>query len=325
MTGSKFFIRIGVLIVLLVVLGGGGYWWWQDSLSPVDPTQTTPKTFVVKQGDTVRTIATSLKSQGLIKDTVAFFLLTRFQKIDDKVQAGDFRLSPAMDARQIAQELTHGSVDVWVTLLEGWRKEEVAQKLAQHFDIPESEFIKEAPEGYLFPDTYLLPKEASAGAIVEILQDNFNSRISDDIKKGISAQGLTLAQGVTLASIVEREGNSDSDRPIIAGVLLNRYKIKQPLQVDATLQYILGYQAQENSWWRKVIVNADKEIDSPYNTYLFAGLPPGPICNPGLSAIKAVANPVDTDYFYYIHDRNGVAHFAKTLDEHNENVAKYLN
>ena len=137
--------------------------------------------------------------------------------------------------------------------------------------------------------------------------------------------GLTFEQIITLASIVEREGRTASDRPVIAGILLKRLRANWPLETDATLQFALGYQPQEKTWWKKEITVEDKKIDSPYNTYLNTGLPPGPIANPGLQSIKAVIYPEPTDYWYYLHDSKGVAHYAKTLDGHNANIAKYLN
>jgi UPF0755 protein len=321
---KKITIRLGVLFLLLFVFFGGGSLWWLDAISPVNPENTMPKVFVVKAGEGIRTIATRLKAEGLIRDPIGFFLQVKLNKLDGKIQAGDFRLNPAMDTKTIATELTHGSIDVWSTLLEGWRKEEMAIKITQDLGIPEQEFLKYAREGYLFPDTYLFPKDASAAGVVKIMTDNFEKRVTPETRAAIEAQNVTFEDGIVLASIVEREGKSDTDRPVIAGVLFNRLRGGQPLQVDATLQYALGYQTSEKSWWKKTLYDEDKEIDSPYNTYKNLGLPPAPIANPGLGAIKAVAYPATTEYYYYMHDASGVAHFAKTLEEHNKNVAQFL-
>lgn len=321
---KKLSIRIGVLVILLFVLCGGSWLWWHEALSPVDPNNQEFKTFVVNQGEGIRSVATRLKAEGLIRNQIAFFVKVKSSGLDRSIQAGDFRLQANMDVSEIIESLTHGVVDVWVTIPEGLRSEEIALKLAQSLSIPEKEFLEEAEEGYMFPDTYLLPKEASAAAVVKILRNTFDAKVTPDIRAAIEAQGLTFSQGIVLASIVEREGVSDSDRPVIAGVLLNRIHDDHPLQVDATLQYALGYQSDEKSWWKKSLYDEDKNVKSAYNTYANVGLPPYPISNPGLSAIKAVAYPADTDYYYYMHDDSGQAHYGRTLEEHNDNVARYL-
>ncbi len=322
---NKLTIRFIVLGLVILVLVTSVFLWWQDAQSAVDAGDKSTKIFVVERGEGVKTIANRLKAEGLIKDQIGFFLLVKLLKLDSKLQAGDFRLSPGMTVATIAQELTHGSLDVWITIPEGWRMEEIAVKITQELAIPETEFLKYAREGYLFPDTYLIPKDSSASAVVTIFTDNFEKRVTPQLKTDIISQGLTFAQGIVLASIVEREGRTDSDRPIIAGILFNRLHDTHPLQVDATLQYIAGYQSDQKSWWKKELSDLDKKTVSPFNTYLHTGLPPAPIANPGLSSIAAVAHPAVTDYFYYLHDNSGVAHFAKTLEEHNQNIAKYLN
>jgi UPF0755 protein len=129
---------------------------------------------------------------------------------------------------------------------------------------------------------------------------------------------------ITLASIIEREGQTNEDRPVIAGILMNRLEAGWPLQADATLQYALGYQSKDKTWWKKTLYDEDKKINSPYNTYANPGLPPGPISNPGLASIQAAIYPKKTDYWYYLHDPAGGVHYAITLEEHNANIAKFL-
>lgn len=316
--------RLVILASTLALFVGIGFFWWKISLSPADSQNKTPKIFVVKKGDGVREISARLKKEGLIRNQIAFFLLIKKLSIDQNLQAGDFRLNPSMDARTIAQNLTRGMLDVWVTILEGWRNEEIALKLASELALPESEFLKYAQEGYMFPDTYLIPKEASASAIAEIFKDNFAKKFTKDlqdegIKKKISPEDVVI-----LASIVEKEASGDEDRNIVAGILLKRLKAGWPLQVDATLQYAIGYQSEERTWWKKSLTEEDKKIKSAYNTYLNPGLPPAPICNPGLAAIKAVIYPKDSDYWYYLHDSEGKVHFAKTIEEHQQNIKKFL-
>lgn len=321
---NKLVTRLIVLLVIVGIILSIGGLWWIDATSPANPQNPASQTFTVVSGEGVRSIATRLKNAGFVKDQVGFFILVKLLRLDSKLEAGNFRLSPAMDMPTIVKELTHGTLDTWVTTLEGWRSEEIALKLAQDIAIPEVEFLKYNREGYMFPDTYLLPKDASAAAVAKILLDNFDKRVTSDIRTAITKQGITFDQGIILASIVEREGRSDTDRPIIAGILLKRLKKGWPLQADATVQYALGYQSQEKTWWRKVITNEDKDIESLYNTYKQPGLPPKPISNPGLAAIKAVAFPKETTYWYYLHDNEGKVHFAETLEEHVANTTKYL-
>ena len=176
----------------------------------------------------------------------------------------------------------------------------------------------------MFPDTYLIPRDATASAIAQILLDNFNTKVTAAMKADATRSGLTFAQTITLASIVEREGKTVQDKPVIAGILLNRIKLGMPLQVDATLQYALGYQPFEKTWWKKDLTDDDKKIDSLYNTYANVGLPPGPISNPGIVSIKAAIYPTASDYLYYLHDKTGAVHYAKTIAEHEANIQKYL-
>jgi len=311
------------LLVIVVMLGGSAVWWWQD-IAPIDPADKTPIIFTVGRGDGVKTIAANLSQKNLIRSPMSFFILVKVLGIERELQAGDFRLTRIMDARTIAEELTHGMLDVWVTTLEGWRVEEIANRLAKELDIPEAEFLRYAEEGYMFPDTYLIPRDATAAAIAAIFRRTFDEKVTDQMRQDAKKTGLTWGEVVTLASIVEREGRSDEDRPSIAGILLKRLKADWPLQADATLQYALGYQSFEKSWWKKSLTNSDKTVRSGYNTYRNPGLPPAPIANPGLAAIKAVVYAQETDYWYYLHDPQGGVHYARTIDEHNENIANYL-
>jgi len=316
--------RFVIFFVFLVAIAWGGWFWWQYGVSAVDPADKTPIIFVVTRGEGGKEIAAALSRENLIHDRTSFFLLIKLLGIEKDLQAGDFRLNKSMDARSIALELTHGILDVWVTTLEGWRVEEIASQLNKDVDIPESQFLASAREGYMFPDTYQVARDATASSVTKMFLDNFNAKVTLAMREDAKKTGLTFAQTITLASLVEREGKTESDRPMIAGILLNRIKLGMPLQVDATLQYALGYQPFEKSWWKKELSDDDKKIDSPYNTYANAGLPPAPICNPGIVSIKAAIYPSTSDYLYYIHDKTGAVHYAKTVEEHNVNIQKYL-
>lgn len=317
-------VRISILVVVLVILGIGSILWWTDGTSAVDQNDKEQIVFSVDKGEGVREIAGRLAAERLIRSRTVFFLLIKQKGIDNKIQAGEFHLNRTMSADDVAETLTHGASDVKITTLEGWRSEEIAEKLSQELKIPEQEFLAVAQEGYMFPDTYLIPKDASAGAVVSIFKNTFNTRFTPQMVEAAQREGLTPKQVVILASLVEREGKTKEDKPVIAGILLNRIKEDMSLDVDATLQYALGYQITGKTWWKKELTDLDKKIDSPYNTYLHTGLPPAPISNPGLDSLTAVVNPTKSDYLYYLHDLSGQVHYAKTLKEHEMNISKYL-
>ena len=320
----SFISRFVVVFFVLVIAAWVGWLWWGDSIAAVDPKDTIPFIFTINSGEGVKAIAANLAQKNIIRSPTGFYVLVKVLGIERQLQAGDYRLTRSMDAKTIATELTHGISDLWITVLEGWRSEEVASKISKDLDIPEQEFMKYAKEGYMFPDTYLIPRDATAAAVAKMLTDTFDAKVTPKMREDAKKTGLTMPEIIILASLVEREGRTAEDRPVIAGILLKRLKADWPLQVDATLQYALGYQAAEKTWWKKSLYDEDKKIRSPFNTYANPGLPPRPICNPGIESINAVIYAKDSDYWYYIHDTTGVAHYAKTVDEHNANVAKYL-
>jgi len=245
--------------------------------------------------------------------------------IEKNMQAGDFRLSKNMNAEEIAQNLTHGTADVWVTIIEGLRKEEIAQILTENFKIPTIPFIEQAREGYLFPDTYLIPKDATIEKIISIFTANFEKKYTPELQAKVKSLGMTVREGLILASLVEKEAKFPEDKNKVAGIIYKRFKDDWMIQIDATIQYALRYQKKEKTWWKKDLTVDDINVDSTYNTYKYKGLPPAPICNPGLESLQAVANAdVNTKYWYYISDKKGNMHYAMTLDEHNENIRKYL-
>ncbi|PIZ99199.1 MAG: endolytic transglycosylase MltG, partial [Candidatus Levybacteria bacterium CG_4_10_14_0_2_um_filter_35_8] len=216
-----------------------------------------------------------------------------------------------------------GTLDIWVTIPEGKRTEEVAEILKKNIPTFQQSWIQSliTDEGYLFPDTYLIPKDATIDLISTMMKDNFQQKF--DSAKNTKITNLTDRETIIMASLVEREAKADIDRPMVASVIYNRISIDMKLDIDATLQYALGYQTDEKRWWKKELTSQDKTINSPYNTYTNPGLPPGPISNPGLASIKASLNPAKTDYLFYISDANGTNHYAKTMAEHNANIKKY--
>lgn len=287
--------------------------------------------FSVSSGSSATQIGQKLYKQGLIKNPTAFKIYVQFSGISDSIQAGDYRLSPSLNLFQIASQLAKAPLEVKVTIPEGLRREEVAAKFAKSLDQSNSfisEFIDESQgdEGYLFPDTYLVANNATPGAIIAKMKSNFDSKVSSLTPSG---SNLSQSQLITLASIIERETkNIGDERAMVAGVLLNRLNAGMPLQIDATVQYAVAtgrckFSILSCEWWQP-LASGETSIDSPYNTYQNVGLPPGPISSPGLSAIRAAFNPMANDYWYYLHDSLGQIHFAKTLDEQNANIKKYL-
>lgn len=315
-----------ILIVLTIIITLFSFLYYKEGSRPVNSTDTSTKMFVVEKGATVNTIVKNLSNEGLIRDKIVFFFIIKQLGIENKIQAGDFRLSPSMDSFEIASQLTKGTVDVWVTIIEGLRKEEVAAIVSRELGISEVEFASQAKEGYLFPDTYLIPKNATIKTVLSILYNTFDEKYTKDIDTKINALGLSKDQAITIASLVEREAKAPQDRQIVASIMLKRLNNNWPLQIDATVQYALGFDSTTQKWWKQNLTKDDLAISSPYNTYKNQGLPPGPIGNPGLSSLEAVSNAdVNTPYWYYISNAQGTdMHYAKTIEEHNNNIAKYL-
>lgn len=314
--------RFIILLIVLLLSASAAVLWWKNGNRAQDPADKSYQIFVVAKGNGVREIANSLKTKGLIRDPIVFFLQTKRLGLDKELEAGDFRLSPSMSLYDIIQNLTHGTLDIWVTIPEGLRTEEIADLLEK--DIPSYKEgwrkILATREGYLFPDTYLIPRDADINLVMSLLTNNFTNKYTA-VNAGNS--GLSQKEIVTIASLVEREAKFAQDRPLVASVILNRLNIGMKLDIDATVQYALGYAPDEKKWWKKNLTIDDLKINSPYNTYRNAGLPPTPISNPGLSSILAVTNPSKTNYLFYISDKSGHLHFAKTIEEHNANIQKY--
>ena len=266
--------------------------------------------FLINKGSSVTLIGNNLKNAGLIKNAVVFKFYIQATDSQNKIQAGEFELSPSLTLIQTIEKLKKGPKEILVTIPEGLRREEIAVKYKEALKKDDA-FIKEflnltaSKEGYLFPESYLFPQTASPAQIVKRLTATLNTKIKD----------VTYKQ-LIVASLLERETFADSEKPVVAGIIYKRLENDWPLQIDATLQYIKG------DW--KPVYSIDKELNSPFNTYKNLGLPPSPICNPGLSSILASISPESSDYWYYIHDNDGKIHFAKDLDEHNQNISKYL-
>jgi len=314
-------------LIFILCAVAASYWFYQNSLAVSN--NKAFKSFVINKGASITQIANKLKKEGLIKNAFVFKVYIKFTGQAQKLVPGEFSLSSSLSLFQLTQILFKGPIELWVTIPEGLRKEEIALKFASVLGkdtVFTTEFLEATKdkEGYLFPDTYLFPKDVSVTNIVKKMTDTFNLSILG-LK---NTSGLSQKDIVVLASIIERETKTDAERPIVAGILLNRIKIGMPLQEDATVQYALASTkytvlSTKADWWPTVYIE-DLKIKSLYNTYLNQGFPPAPIANPGLSSLKAAFNPSETKFLYYIHDTSGQIHYAATLQEHNANVAKYI-
>ncbi|MBL7036382.1 endolytic transglycosylase MltG [Candidatus Microgenomates bacterium] len=303
---KKLLLALFVGIILIV----GGFIAINNSVKPVSGDDSV-HSFLITKGSSASQIGKNLQKEGLIKSSLAFKIYVQFTGRQSKISAGEFRLSPSQSLFEIVATLQKGPVEIWVTIPEGLRHEEIAQKFADELS-KDNQFVNEfialssTHEGYLFPDTYLFPKSTTASKIVEKMLSTFDIR---------TKTGVTENQ-VIMASIIERETKGDAEKPVVAGILYKRIENEWPLQVDASIQYAKG------DW--KPILSSDKELNSSYNTYKFQGLPIGPISNPGIASINAAVNPTTSDYWYYLHDEKGVIHYGLDLDDHNANIRKYL-
>ncbi len=330
---KRLFFPLLALATALIFLAIAFIWWQWANKPASNLKPAPPEIFVVKKGESLTSVADRLEKEGLIRNSLAFRILVLTQGLAGNIQAGDFRLRPSLTTEEVAHVLTHGTLDVWLTFPEGWRREEFGRRLAANLEeFNYEEFLSQTAnlEGYLFPDTYLIPVEASPSAVIKIINRNFEKKFSPELEKQAKNRGLTKKQVLILASIVEREAKSDKDRPLVAGILIKRWQNDWLLQADATVQYALATHNSQltthNSmdWWPKKITKEDLKVNSPYNTYKYKGLPPTPICNPGLASIKAAVGPEESEYWFYLSDPGGTVHYAKTAEEHNQNITQYL-
>lgn len=292
--------------LLLSVVSVGLIWW---SLGPLSSSADS-REFVINQGEGLNLIATRLTRERLIRNRYVFILWSYYSGLNRQLQAGTFKLSPTMSTPQIIHQLSSGgSNDYWLKIIGGSRLEEITPRLI------------DAQEGYLFPDSYLIPSHYTPVEILTVISNNFHQKFTQ-AKSGSTTQ-LSDSQIVTLASLLEREARLLATKQTVAGILLNRLNLGMALQVDATVQYAKDSSHRPKKYWQPITL-ADLKISSPYNTYLHPGLPPAPICNPGYDSLYAAFHPTPSDYLFYITDPQGQMHYALTLDEHNQNVAKYL-
>lgn len=331
----KKIILVLVFIAALVV-GAVFYFRYQVYFSHGSYQQS--KMFEIVKGDGNATVGKNLQASGLISGKWYFYYYVRTHGFLNKIMPGEYQLNGNMTIPEIAVTITQEKKSfIKITFPEGWTAKQMGDRLTangldgENFlkltktpeifkekygilaDIPKGGTL----EGYLFPDTYFFSKDATAEGIINKMMDNFDQKLSSDLRQEIKNQNKTINEIMTMASIVEMEVKTDEDRALVSGIYWSRIKSGQRLQSDITIAYVLGEKKKQYSF-------DDTRIVSPYNTYLNLGLPPGPIDNPGISAIKAAIYPKLSGYVYYLSDPNtGQTIFSKTIDEHNANKVKY--
>lgn len=327
---NKLYILCGVAAVLAVFMGviiGGCY---SASTARNVPVETTSdgKIYVrVEPGMSSGEIGDMLLEKGVIDSKFSFWWSTKTSGADGKFQVGLFELQPNMDVREVIDILITGKIaSVKFTIPEGFSVPQIAQRLSELGVVNEKKFLELAKrhasydyieqhddvnyrmEGFLFPATYVVGTDATPEQIIDMMAEALDDRLTPEMRERAEEQGLTIYELITLASLVEKEARYDEDRPVIAQVFLKRLAIDMPLQSDTTVTYLIG--AKED------VTYADTEIDSPYNTYQNYGLPPGPIACPGMEAIEAVLYPADTDYLYFVADREGHNYYSTNYSDH---------
>lgn len=327
---KKFFIAVAVCVFLLLIASAGGMWWWFSAQKPLTSSDTAISCQIeVPKGTTLRAVADNLKHQGLIRSNTVFYYQGRLDKV--QIKSGTYTVSSDMSYNDIVALLQTGTdAQLIVSIPEGLTASKIGSILEEKGVVSQSDFLSavknkelidsyhipaESLEGYLFPDTYYFLPDSDPEDVVRKITDNFFEKIRTI--EGI--ENLTdeeLFELVTLASIVEREYRVASEAPIIASVFKNRIENNIGLYSCATIEYIITeIQGKPHP---EIITNKDLKIENPYNTYMWRGLPPGPISNPGLVALTAVAHPAQTDYFYFrlIDPQTGTHHFSKDFEEH---------
>jgi len=328
------YIKILLFLIIFSGLLTGGYFFILNQINTPVSGQFKEQSFVIEKGESLKEIGEHLEKEGLINQDYWFKFYVLGKGWAGRLQAGEYVLSPSMSILEIAENLAGGKTvsDISITIPEGFTLKQIDSRLTQvglidkggllnfnqkEFLILNSQFSISNLEGFLFPDTYKFRKDNSLEEIIRKILNNFDKKLSEDLRAEIQKQRKNIFEIITLASIVQNEALTNEEMPVIAGVFSNRLTIGLPLQSDATINYITGKNLRQPSI-------KDTEVNSLYNTYLHKGLPPGPISNPGLDAIKAAIYPQKTDYFYFLHPLNGPTVFSKTLKEHNSNKAKYL-
>jgi len=326
--------KIFLVIIIIIAVSGGLFYLY------CPPTDFNSDLIVtIDGGSSAKQIAKELKSRGAIRSVIFFNFFAGLTKAEKKLIAGEHQIKAKSSIKEILRQLqskSNLSRERNITIIEGWRVKEIRDYLLEAGVVSQADFDEavavgdwrsqydflhdskiKSLEGFLFPDTYRIFTDASAQNIIKKMLDNFDLKLTIAMRDELATQKRSIYEAVILASIIEREALYDEDRFIIAGIFLNRLQEGIGLQSDATVNYVTGKKTARPSY-------ADLQVDSTYNTYKYRGLPPGPISNPGLSSLKAAVYPEQSDYFYFLTDSAGRAHFAKTYEGHQQNIVKYL-
>lgn len=345
-------MRLAGLLIQIALIGGigvagmiyVGYSAMARLTAPPAEVASSTAIFAVEPGDSTAVIGQKLQEEGLIRNDLVFRLLVGRRGMDGKLQAGQFLLRETMTLNEIIDELAQGRVlnDV-ITVVEGWRAEQIAEALGAMGLIDPADFLAvvrnglvdfdydflpppgegRTLEGFLFPDTYEIGPQTTARELVAAMLSRFDQVYTQPMRDAASRRNLTAHQVANLAAIVEREAALDVERPRIAAVFLNRLTQGMRLEADPTVQYAVASPEANGTWWKAELTAADLQIDSPYNTYLVPGLPAGPIANPGIRAILAVVEPEETEELFFVSRGDGSHAFAATIEEHERNVNRF--
>ena len=300
-----------IITLIIAVILFSGFLIYQGIYLPLDPGSEETKVFLVKKGQGAEEISNNLEEQDLIRYASFFRAYALMNDQADELIAGQYELSPSMNVPEILEKIVSGDrIKKIITIIEGWDLKDIEEYLKKE-GIIITKSLAPTLEGYLFPDTYEIYPEDGIKEIIEMMLANFDKKIRAEYQVELNSEMIIMA------SIIEKEVPTLEDKRIVSGILWKRLDVGMPLQVDATINYITGKKTTE-------ILQEELEIDSPYNTYKYKGLPPGPICNPGLESILAAIQPEESEYWFYLSTPEGETIFSKTLKEHNIAKAKYL-
>lgn len=313
---------LAFILLLAIVAGGAGAWIYLGIRQPFRGYAASEQFVDIPSGLGTKAIGERLVAAGVVRDRFTFraALLTAGQVI--RLKAGEYRFTDPMTPLDVIDRLRRGNVFVIpITFPEGLTVVEMS-KIFESKGLGSAQSFVDAGrplEGYLFPDTYALSRHTDAPKLVRLMNESFEHALTPEMRAAAAERGLTVRQLVTLASIVEKETGNATERPLVASVYENRLRIGMALQCDPTVIYALELAGRYDGNIRR----DDLAIDSPYNTYRYPGLPPGPIASPGRASLDAVVRPANSEYLYFVSRNDGTHVFAKTLAEHNKNVRKF--
>jgi UPF0755 protein len=326
---------LAVLIVLLLAAAAAGAYLYAQVAQAYRGYEAADQFVEIPQGAGSRGIGERLVAGGVVRDVMTFRIALWVSGEGRRLKAGEYRFDRPMTPFEVIDKISRGDVHVVnVTFREGLTIVEMARIFESQGIGPASAFVSAAGnaalirdldpaasdlEGYLFPETYALPRRTEASTLVRLMVTRFEQMFTPELRRAAAARNLSVRQAVTLASIVEKETGKPEERPMVAAVYSNRLRIKMALQCDPTVIYALIKAGR----YTGNLQRNDLNLDSPYNTYRYPGLPPGPIASPGHASLEAVAHPADSDFLYFVSRNDGSHEFARTLEEHNRNVQKY--